>query len=94
VLYPRKAGEARPGYETIAGGAGVKVITPRGTDWVFLAAAPVKWEGDGIAFEGRAGAIRRTGDHWEEVVFAEPGSAAVAGQRVVAAEPMERALKP
>jgi hypothetical protein len=93
VLYPRKAGEARPGYETLAGGAGVKVTTPRGTDWVFLSAAPVKWEGEGISFEGRAGAIRRRGGQWT-VVFAEPGKATVAGQRVKAEGPMERVVGP
>jgi len=55
VLYPRKNAEAKPQYETIVGGAGVKVTSPRGTDWVFLGAESVQWEGEGLRFEGRVG---------------------------------------
>lgn len=93
VLYPRKTGEQKPGYETLAGGAGVKVQTPRGTDYAFLSAAPIVWEGEGLRFEGRAGAIRRRGEEWT-VVFAEAGQATVAGRRIVAAGPLEQLVRP
>ncbi len=81
VLYPRKANEAPATCETLADGKGVKVVTPRGTDWVFLSEVPMQWTGDGLSFSGKAGAIRRAGDKWT-VVFFEPGTATVNGRTV------------
>jgi len=92
VLYPRKREEQRPTYQALAGGKGVKVVTPRGTDWAFLSAEVVKWSGDGLQFEGTAGAIRKT-DEGYEVVFAEPGKATVAGQTIVASKPVQQFVK-
>ena len=89
VLYPRKRAEAAAKCESIAGGAGVKVVTPRGTDWAFLSEKPVQWEGEGLRFSGTAGAIRQVGRNYE-VVFAEPGQATVAGRTLAADKPMQR----
>ena len=93
VLYPRQRGEEAPEFTTLAGGCGVKVVTPRGVDYAFLAPEPIEWEGDGLRFRGRAGALRRVGDTWE-IVLAEKGRVEVAGKTFVAREPMQKIVKP
>jgi len=91
VLYPRFHDEEQAGFESLAGGKGVKVVGPRGTDWAFLSAERVKWEGDGITFAGTAAAIRLKGEVYE-VVFLEPGRVTVAGAAAVADKPMRKVL--
>lgn len=91
VLYPRKHREPVPEFETLAGGRGVKVSTPRGVDYAFLSQTPVAWSGDGLSFAGTAGAIRQVGERWE-VVFAEPGRAEVAGQTITATGPLQQVV--
>lgn len=88
VLFPRKADQPAATFETIAGGKGVKVGTTRGTDWVFLSEVPVKWTGEGLAFSGTAGAIRKAGDKWT-VVFFEPGEITVNGKTIRADKAQE-----
>jgi len=73
VLYPRKLDEPTPAYETLAGGAGVKVTTPRGTDWAFLADQPVIWQGDGLAFSARPGPSAGPGGMGGGVCRTRPG---------------------
>ena len=92
VLYPRKQDEPRPEFQTLAGGSGVRVQTPRGVDYAFLAAEPIEWEGDGLSFEGRAGALRQVGDRWE-IVFAEPGRARVGEREFTSAEPRQQVVR-
>ncbi len=91
VLYPRKVGEPAPTFEALAGGKGVKVVTPKGTDWAFLSEEPVRWTGEGLSFSGTAGAIRRLGDKYT-VVFLEPGEATVNGRTVKAEQAQEVGL--
>jgi hypothetical protein len=96
VLYPRRAEEAGAEYAAFADGAGVQVVTPRGTDRAFLSLKPVQWSGEGASFSGTAGAIRRA-DAETTLLLAEagvvsgggvtlqsagPASAVVQGQRV------------
>jgi len=92
VLYPRKCAEKAPTFEAIADGKGVKVATPRGTDWAFLSHTPIEWKGDGLSFSGTAGAIRKVGDQYE-VIFTEPGEAIVNGKKITAREAMEKRVK-
>ncbi len=91
VLYPRKADEPLATYTSLADGKGVKVVTPKGTDWVFLSDEPVQWTGEGLSFSGTAGAIRQAGDQWT-VEFFEPGEATVNGKTIKADEPQEVVL--
>jgi len=58
VLYPRLADEKVPAYRTLAPGV-VEVKTSEGTDYVFLGGEnTVEFEGEGVAFRGRSGAVR------------------------------------
>jgi hypothetical protein len=91
VLYPRKAEQPAATYATLADGKGVKVTTPRGTDWVFLSEVPITWTGEGLSFSGTAGAIRKVGDKWT-VEFFEPGAATVNGKAITADKAQEVAL--
>ena len=58
VLHPRMKTEKAPEVTAIAGGRGAKVVTPAGTDYVFLDPEPFSHEQDGISFEGKAGVIK------------------------------------
>jgi hypothetical protein len=57
VLYPRGKDEAPPKISVLADGV-MKIEHPEGTDYVFLGATPVVYEGEGVVFNGRAGAVR------------------------------------
>lgn len=91
VLYPRKSDQSAPVCTPLAGGKGVKVVTTRGTDWIFLGQKPVKWSGEGLSFSGTAGAIRKARSKWT-VEFFEPGEAAVNGNNAGAERPREVAM--
>lgn len=91
VLYPRKTDQPAAICSALADGKGVKVVTTRGTDWIFLSEVPVKWSGEGLSFAGTAGAIRKAVDKWT-VVFFEPGEATVNGKTVKADKAQEVVL--
>jgi hypothetical protein len=91
VLYPRKADQPTATCTPLAGGRGVRVVTTRGTDWIFLSEQPVKWSGEGLSFSGTAGAIREAGQKWT-VTFFEAGEATVNGKHTKAEKPQEVAL--
>ncbi len=75
VLYPRLKTEKPPRVTPLAEGRGVKVVTPAGTDYVFLNPEPVAFNEDGVAFEGTVGLVKlRDG---KPTVF-RPGPCAVA----------------
>ena len=93
MLYPRFHTEKPATFQRIAGGRGVKVTTPRGTDWAFLSADPVRWSGDGLTFSGTAGAIRRVGDVYE-IIFVEPGEITVANRTIRAGKPLRTVISP
>ena len=61
VLYPRLKTEAPPTVTPVAEGRGVKVVTPAGTDWVFVDQRAFTFQGEGISFSGRAGAVQLRG---------------------------------
>lgn len=83
VLFPRKTDQPAPSCTPLADGKGVKVVTSRGTDWIFLSEQPVQWSGEGLSFSGTAGIIRQAGGKWT-VAFLEPGEASVNGKAVKA----------
>ena len=57
VLYPRGKGEPAPTATRLAPGV-TKVVTAEGTDYVFLSATPLEFKGEGLEFNGHAGAVR------------------------------------
>ena len=61
VLYPRLRTEQAPTFTQLADGHGVRIDSPSGTDYVFLAPAAIKYAQDRIQFEGTAGTIQVRG---------------------------------
>lgn len=61
ALYPRLRGERPPVFESLAGGKVLRVESPAGTDYVFLAKEKFAFEQGEIVFKGIAGAIQVRG---------------------------------
>lgn len=61
ILYPRLNTEPPPHVTPVAGGRGARVVTPAGTDYVFLSPAPFAFHEDGVDFKGKAGLVRIQG---------------------------------
>jgi hypothetical protein len=55
VIYPRLKTDPPPTVTPLAGGQGVKVESPAGTDYVFLSAAPFTYQQDDVTFSGTVG---------------------------------------
>jgi len=81
VLYPRLKTEAAPRITALAGGKGVKVEHLRGTDYVFLAAAPFTYADGDTTFTGTAGVIQIR-DGQATLILPAPGQLAADGQRM------------
>ena len=73
VIYPRLRGEEPPAVTAVADGAGVKIESAGGTDYVFLSRDPVEIEADGVAFRGTAGAIQIRGDQPPKLALGASG---------------------
>jgi hypothetical protein len=58
VLYPVLKDEATPTFTALCGGRAVKIAHAAGTDYAVLAQEPFAFQEDGIAFEGKAGAVQ------------------------------------
>ena len=58
VLYPRLKTEKPPQVTALADGKGVKVVTPAGTDYVFLNPTSFACKEGDVAFEGKAGLVQ------------------------------------
>lgn len=58
VVYPRLKTEATPTFAPLAGGKGVKVETPAGTDYVFLSNEPFTYKEGDVEFTGTVGAVQ------------------------------------
>ena len=92
VLYPRGAGEAAPTATPLAPGV-TKIVTGESTDYVFLSPTPIKYAGEGVEFEGCAGAVRVAKDGKATLVLsAGPGKAGYKGAVVESAEPFEKVV--
>ncbi len=86
VLYPRKAGEPAPQFETIADGNGVKVTYADGAvDYAFLGPGTVDFAEGDLAFHGVAGFLRVSGEA-VSVALPQGGRATLAGLTLEAAE--------
>ena len=71
VLYPRLKTEKPVEVMALDNGLGVKVVTPAGTDVVYLNPGPVKAELGGKAFEGKVGLLKERG---VKVAMTAPGA--------------------
>jgi hypothetical protein len=58
VLYPVLKDQPTPTFTALCGGRAVKIAHASGTDYAVLAREPFEFEEDGIAFEGKAGAVQ------------------------------------
>jgi len=58
VLYPLAKEQPTPRFTPLASGRGVKIESPFGTDYVMLALESFRFQGEGIDFEGKAGAVQ------------------------------------
>ena len=92
VLYPRGAGESEPVATPLAPGV-TKVVTTESTDYVFLSTTPIKYSGEGVEFEGCAGAVRVAKNGKATLVLsAGPGKAGYKGAVIESAEPFEKVV--
>lgn len=71
VLYPRLKTEKAAAITPLADGHGAKVVTPVGTDIVYLNPEPVKAEVGGKAFEGKVCLLKERGG---KAVRTQPGA--------------------
>ncbi|HOF86495.1 MAG TPA: hypothetical protein PLZ36_00140 [Armatimonadota bacterium] len=81
VLYPRLKAEAAPTVTPLAGGKGVRVETPAGTDLIFLSSSPFTYDEGGVQFTGTAGMVRvRDGQY--TLTLGAPGHIAAGGKEL------------
>jgi hypothetical protein len=58
VLYPLVKDQPTPRFTTLAGGRAVKIESAFGTDYAMLALESFRLQGEGLDFEGKAGAVQ------------------------------------
>jgi hypothetical protein len=58
VLYPLLKDQPVPRFTPLAGGRGVKVDSSFGTDIVLLGLESFRFQGEGVEFDGKAGAVQ------------------------------------
>src|SRR5262249_26164240 len=78
VVYPRLKEQPRPSVVPIAGGHGVKVVTPAGTDWIFLSPTKLSYRDEAVSFDGTVAAVQMRGRRIR-VNLGAAGKLAVAG---------------
>jgi hypothetical protein len=83
VVYPRLKEQPRPVVVPIAGGRGVKVVSPGATDWVFLSPTKLSYRDETVGFDGTVGAVQMRGRRIRANLGAA-GKLAVAGHLIEA----------
>jgi hypothetical protein len=58
VLYPLLKDQPTPRFTPLAGGRGLKIESPFGTDYVLLALESFRLQAEGLDFDGKAGAVQ------------------------------------
>jgi len=91
VLYPVLADEPTPKFAALAGGRGVKIEGPFGTDYALLGLERFGFNGEGIEFDGKAGAVqvRRDG---VRLALPRRGELSYRGHTITAAAEPERTV--
>jgi hypothetical protein len=91
VVYPHQDAEAVPPFERL-GEACIKVVSSEATDYVFLSDESVKFEQDGVLFEGQAGAVRVYPDRVTLSLLSGSGRIGYQGAIYVGPGPFQRTL--
>jgi len=91
VLYPQRADEAAPRYESLADGV-AKIPTGEGTDYVFAGRTPLEFRQGDVAFKGTAGAVRIYPKEVHLVIAEGPGTATYRGVTFESAVPAVRVV--
>ncbi|MGD0093723.1 MAG: hypothetical protein ABSE73_27755, partial [Planctomycetota bacterium] len=91
VVYPHKDGVAVPPFERPGGGC-LKIVTSSAVDYVFANDVPVKFEKDGVLFEGKAGAVRVYKDKVALSLLAGSGRIGYRGAVFAGHGPFQRTL--
>ncbi len=82
VLYPLMKAQETPQFTALADGRIVKITSSYGTDYVILSAEPFLFRGEGIEFEGKAGAVQIRPKHVQLSLPCQ-GTLSFRGQTVV-----------
>jgi hypothetical protein len=82
VVYPRLREEQAPTITAIADGAGVKVESAAGIDYVFLSRDPLEVAVDGILMRGKVGAVQIRGDRPPRLFLGAAGELSCRGQTI------------
>ena len=62
VLYPVLGEQVTPRFKSLGDGRVVKIESQFGTDYAMLALERFQFDGEGLAFDGKAGAVRTSGN--------------------------------
>ena len=73
LMYPRKAGEPKPEFATLADGNGVKITLPGETHWVISAPMEVTVKDGDLSFTGTACVVKKLADGQVKVTLLAPG---------------------
>ncbi len=79
LVYPRLKNEAPPRMTALAGGKGIKVESPVGTDYVFLSPTRFEYQEGDVSFEGTVG-VAQIRDGKATLSLGAPGRLSAAGQ--------------
>lgn len=92
ALFPLGKDEKAPECASLADGA-LRVATSEGTDYVFLGARPLRYEGEGISFEGIAGAVCTRPDGVYLSIGEGPGKLSYRGVTLVSTGPASQRVE-
>jgi hypothetical protein len=87
LVYPRKPGEPRPEFAALPNLPGAKVTLPDQTHWLIASREAVAFQGEGFAFEGTAGVIKRYADGRVSLMLLAPGTIRCGGETLHAPGP-------
>jgi hypothetical protein len=91
VVYPRKDGEPVPICQRLAPGC-LKIITPESTDYVFVGDEPLAFAGEGVLFNGKAGAVRVFKDRVALCLNGGSGKVGYQGRILTGHGPLEKTI--
>jgi len=91
LIYPREEKEPPPAVQRLAEGA-LKITHPEGTDYAFVSSSHLKFDGEGVTFEGCVGAVRVRKDNVTLALSGGTGSVGYKGHVLEGTAPFERTI--
>ena len=91
VVYPRKDGEAAPRCTSPTPGC-IRIVTPEATDYLFIGDVPMEFDGEGVVFSGKAGAVRIFRDRVVLSINSGTGRVGYRGYILKGHGPLERSV--